>query len=138
MADFITQFAADEGVSRQNFNNRITQANTALSTAQSAAAAAQTTANTAVTNAAAAKTAADNAAAAAAAAQTTANGKANASHTHAASQVTAGTLGGQVRANISAVSDLGFPQVRDICAGPGALTPGVSPLQTGMLQIQYE
>ncbi len=31
MADFITQFAANEGVNRENFNSRIAQANTALS-----------------------------------------------------------------------------------------------------------
>ena len=138
MADFITQFAADEGVSRQNFNNRITQANTALSTAQSAAAAAQTTANTAVTNAAAANTAADNAAAAAATAKTTADGKAPASHTHTAGQVTAGTLGGKVLASDASVADLGAPQVRNIIAGTGVLTPGVSVIQTGMLYLQYE
>lgn len=62
MADYITQFAADEGVSRDNFNSRITEANAALQTAQDMAdtavgnaAAAQTTANTAVTNAATAQ-----------------------------------------------------------------------------------
>ncbi|GEM_PF-5633001 len=82
MADFITQFAADEGVSRDNFNSRIAEANAGLTTVQGAAAAAQTTANTAVSNAATAKTAADNAAAAAAVAQTTADGKSPVSHTH--------------------------------------------------------
>ncbi len=138
MADFITQFAADEGVSRDNFNNRITEANTALATVQGAAAAAQTTANTAVTNAATAKTAADNAAAAAAAAQTTANGKANASHTHAASQVTAGMLAGKVRANSSAIASDTTEQLRDIVLGTFALSPGVSPLASGVIYMQYE
>ena len=138
MADFITQFAADEGVSRQNFNNRITQANTALTTVQSAAATAQTTANTAVTNAATAKTAADNAAAAAAAAQTTANGKANASHTQGAATVTAGDFAGCVGANPTAQADVGYRQLRNIYAGTGAMTAGSTGLQSGCIYLQYE
>lgn len=48
MADFITQFTAEEYVNRDNFNSRITQANTGLTTVQNAAVAAQTTANNAV------------------------------------------------------------------------------------------
>lgn len=59
MPDFITQFAADEGVSRDNFNSRISEANTALTTVEGKANAAQSTANTAVSNAAAAKTLAE-------------------------------------------------------------------------------
>ena len=138
MADFITQFAADEGVSRENFNSRIAAANTGLTTVQNAASAAQTTANTAVTNAATAKTAADNAAAAAATAQTTANGKANASHTHAADQVTAGTLAGYVSANISAQAAITTGQVRNIHAGTGGMTAGSTALGTGQIYLQYE
>ncbi|MFV0497183.1 MAG: hypothetical protein ACK5L0_03290 [Candidatus Fimivivens sp.] len=80
MADFITQFAADEGVSCANFNSRITQANTAITAVQGEAAAAQTTADTAVTNAATAQTAA-------AAAQNTADSKADRAHTHTPEQV---------------------------------------------------
>ena len=45
MADFITQFPANEVVSRENFNSRISQANTALITIHNAAAEAQTTAH---------------------------------------------------------------------------------------------
>lgn len=138
MADFITQFAADEGVSRDNFNSRIADTNTALTTVQSAATAAQAIANTAISNAAAAKTAADNAAAAAAAAQTTADGKAPASHTHAASQVTAGTLGGQVLANATAQTTLTTAQLRNIYAGTGAMTAGSTALTTGVVYLQYE
>ena len=138
MADFITQFAADEGVSRDNFNSRIAAANAGLTTVQGAAAAAQTTANTAVTNAATAKTAADNAAAAAAAAQTTADGKAPTLHTHAASQVTAGTLGGQVLANASAQATVTTAQLRNIYAGTGAMTAGSTALTTGAVYLQYE
>ena len=86
----------------------------------------------------AAQTTADNAASAAAAAQTTANGKANASHTHAASQVAGGPLAGKVLANDTSTADLGAPQVRNIIAGTGALTVGVSAIQTGMIYFQYE
>ena len=128
LADFITTFAADEGVSRQNFNNRITQANTGLSTVQSATAAAQTTANTAVSNAAAA----------AAAAQTTANGKANASHTQGAATITAGDFAGCVGANPAAQADVGYRQLRNIYAGTGAMTAGSTALTSGVIYLQYE
>ena len=128
MADFIITFAADEGVSRQNFNNRITQANTGLSTVQSATAAAQTTANTAVSNAAAA----------AAAAQTTANGKANASHTQGAATITAGDFAGCVGANPAAQADVGYRQLRNIYAGTGAMTAGSTALTSGVIYLQYE
>ncbi len=138
MADYVTQFAADEGVSRANFNNRITAMNTGLTTVNSAATAAQTTANTAVTNAAAAQTAADNAASAAATAQTTADSKAPASHSQAASTITAGTLAGQVKANAAAQATLGTAQVRDIYAGTGAMTAGSTALATGTVYLQYE
>ena len=59
MADFITQFAADEGVSRENFNSRITETNTALTTVEGKANAAQSIASTALGNAAVAQTAAE-------------------------------------------------------------------------------
>ena len=58
MADYITQFAADEGVSRANFNARITEANTAMTTVAGKADSAQQTADTALANAAYAHTAA--------------------------------------------------------------------------------
>ena len=73
LADYITQFAADEGVSRANFNARIAEANTALETVQGETAAAQDTADTALANAATAQTAAEDAATAAATAQTGVN-----------------------------------------------------------------
>ena len=73
MADFITQFAADEGVSRDNFNSRISEANTALTTVEGKAHAAQSTANTAVSNAAAAQTTANTAVTNAATAQSGVN-----------------------------------------------------------------
>lgn len=83
MADLVTQFAATEGVSRDNFNSRISRINSGFSglqtdvkiaqstanTAKSNAAKAQTTANTAVSKADVAKTAANTA-------QSTANNKA--------------------------------------------------------------
>ena len=138
MADFITQFEANDAVSRDNFNSRIAEANTALTTVQSAATAAQNTANTAATNAAAAQLAADNAASAAAAAQSTANGKANASHTHEASQVTAGTLAGQVLANATAQATVTTAQLRNIYASTGDMAAGSTALATGAVYLQYE
>lgn len=52
LADFITQFAADEGVSRDNFNSRIAEVNAGLTTVQGAAVAAQAAANAAAANSA--------------------------------------------------------------------------------------
>lgn len=138
LADFITQFAADEGVSRDNFNSKIAEVNAGLTTVQGAAVAAQTTANTAVSNAAAAKTAADNAAAAAATAQTTANGKAAASHTQGAATITAGDFAGCVGANPTAQADVGYRQLRNIYAGIGAMTAGSTALTSGAIYLQYE
>ena len=65
---------------------------TLITNANTATAAAQATANAAQTAAATAKATADAAKTAAATAQTTANGKANATHTHAATDVTSGIL----------------------------------------------
>lgn len=59
-------------------------------------------------------------------------------HNQAASTITAGTLGGQVVANASAVSNLGTAQVRNIYAGTTDLTPGVSTLATGTIYLVYE
>lgn len=88
---------------------------------------------------------------------TTVSGKANTSHTHtksqitdfptsmtptahnqAASTITAGTLGGQVLANASAISTLGTAQVRNIYAGTSDMTAGTSTLATGTIYIVYE
>lgn len=61
-----------------------------------------------------------------------------ASHTHAASQVTAGALAGQVLANATAQATLGTAQVRNIYAGTGAMTAGSTALATGHIYLQYE
>ena len=60
------------------------------------------------------------------------------SHTQAASTVTAGTLGGKVVANATAVTTLSDKQIRNIYAGTSELTAGVSALPTGDIYIQYE
>lgn len=65
-------------------------------------------------------------------------GKANASHTQAAGTITAGTLGGQVKANATAVAALDVAQVRSIRAGTADLTPGESALATGEVYLVYE
>lgn len=65
-------------------------------------------------------------------------GKANASHTQAAGTITAGTLGGQVKANATAVAALDVAQVRSIRAGTADLTPGESALTTGEVYLVYE
>ncbi len=85
----------------------------------------------------AAQATANNAATAAAAAQSTANGKANASHTHPASAITAGTFAGQVVANASAQSTVGTAQMRNIYAGTGDIGVGAA-LVTGSIYIVYE
>ena len=70
----------------------ITNANTATAAAQATATAAQTAAATAKAAADNAQTTANEAKTAAATAQTTANGKANATHKHAATDITSGIL----------------------------------------------
>lgn len=65
-------------------------------------------------------------------------GKADASHTQAAGTITAGTLGGQVKANATAVAALDVAQVRSIRAGTADLTPGESALTTGEVYLVYE
>lgn len=61
-----------------------------------------------------------------------------AAHTHAAADVSAGTLGGRVLANASAVTTLGMAQVRNIRAGTADLTAGSSSLATGEIYFVYE
>ena len=63
---------------------------------------------------------------------------ANNSHTHAASNVTAGTLGGQVVANASAVATLGTAQTRNIYTGTSNMTAGSTALATGDIYLVYE
>lgn len=65
-------------------------------------------------------------------------GKANASHTQPAGTITAGTLGGQVKANATAVAALDVAQVRSIRAGTADLTPGTSALASGEVYLVYE
>ncbi len=61
-----------------------------------------------------------------------------AAHKHSAADVSAGTLGGQVQANASAVATLGTAQVRNIRAGTADLTAGSSSLATGEIYFVYE
>ena len=84
--------------------------------------------------------------------RTTWNGKANGNHTHTpasigaaatshnqgANTITAGTLGGQVKANTSAMTSIDKAQVRDIYAGLSDMTAGSSSLATGTLYFVYE
>lgn len=65
-------------------------------------------------------------------------GKANASHTQSANTITAGTLGGQVKANATAAAALDVAQVRSIRAGTADLVPGESALATGEVYLVYE
>lgn len=65
-------------------------------------------------------------------------GKADSTHTQAASTITAGTLGGQVQANATAAAALDVAQVRNIRAGTADLTPGESALATGEVYLVYE
>lgn len=58
-------------------------------------------------------------------------------HTHTASQITAGTLGGQVNANATAVANIGTAQVRDIYAGTSDIGVGAA-LATGVIYLVYE
>lgn len=64
-------------------------------------------------------------------------GAAASSHTHGAADVKAGTLGGKVLANATAVATLGDKQVRNIYAGTAELADGAS-LPSGDIYIQYE
>jgi hypothetical protein len=59
-------------------------------------------------------------------------------HNHAANQITAGTLGGQVLANPTAAATLGNAQLRDICISTTDLTAGTSALTTGKVWMTYE
>ena len=61
-----------------------------------------------------------------------------ASHTQAASTITAGTLAGEVKANATAVATLATAQVRNIYAGTTDLTAGTSVLATGDIYFVYE
>lgn len=65
-------------------------------------------------------------------------GAAASSHSHAASAVTAGTLGGQVVANATAVATTGTAQVRNIYVGTSDMTAGSTSLTTGNLYFMYE
>ena len=64
-------------------------------------------------------------------------GKADATHNHPASQITAGTLSGQVNANATAVANIGTAQVRDIYAGTTDIGVGAA-LATGVIYLVYE
>ena len=63
--------------------------------------------------------------------------KANSVHNHPASQITAGTLGGQVNANATAVANIGTAQVRDIYAGTSDIGTGAA-LAAGVIYLVYE
>jgi len=65
------------------------------------------------------------------------SGVAPSSHNHGAGNITAGTLGGSVVANASAVTNLGTKQVRNIYAGTNDIGVG-APLPTGDIYIVYE
>nr|DAR34136.1 MAG TPA: hypothetical protein [Caudoviricetes sp.] len=65
-------------------------------------------------------------------------GAAAASHNQSASTITAGTLGGQIKANASAVSTTATAQVRNIYAGTSDMTAGSSSLTTGDIYFVYE
>jgi len=58
-------------------------------------------------------------------------------HNQAAGTISAGTLGGQVLANASAVTNLANKQVRNIYAGTADMTAGSSALPTGDIYIVY-
>lgn len=60
------------------------------------------------------------------------------SHTHSASQVTAGTLGGGVIAPADSVSLIGQKQVRNIYAGTTDMTASTTALPTGDIYVVYE
>lgn len=58
--------------------------------------------------------------------------------THAASMISAGTFGGQVVANATAVATIGTPMVRNIEIHTTDLTAGTSSLATGSIYLVYE
>lgn len=60
------------------------------------------------------------------------------SHSHPASNITAGTFAGQVVANENAVQTLTTKQVRNIYAGTTDMEAGVTALTTGDIYIVYE
>lgn len=64
--------------------------------------------------------------------------KAPAVHTHAASDIQAGTLGGKVVANTTAAAALAEAQVRNIKAQTANLTAGTSSLANGEVVLVYE
>ena len=70
--------------------------------------------------------------------KTALDGKANTTHTQAASSISAGTFAGKVQADSTAQATLGNAQCRDITIGTSAMTIGSSSLQTGTIYIQYE
>lgn len=58
------------------------------------------------------------------------------SHSHSASQITAGTL--PASAVASTGTDYTNSRIRNIKAGTTELTPGISPLSNGHIYIYYE
>lgn len=64
--------------------------------------------------------------------------RAAASHTHAASQVTAGTFVGKMVAASGAVSTVGTAQLRNIYAGTEDMTAGTTALASGDIYLVYE
>lgn len=59
-------------------------------------------------------------------------------HSHAASKVTEGTLGGKVLANAGSAADVSAKQVRNIYAGTTDMTSGTTPLASGDMYFVYE
>ena len=59
-------------------------------------------------------------------------------HNQAASTITTGTFGGQVKANATAAATIGTAQVRDIYAGTSDMTAGSSALTSGTIYLVYE
>ena len=59
-------------------------------------------------------------------------------HNQSASTITAGTFGGQVVANATAVATVGTAQVRNIYAGTSDMTAGSTALTTGVVYFVYE
>ena len=59
-------------------------------------------------------------------------------HNQAANTITAGTLGGQVKANAAAAKAIGTAQVRDIYAGTTDMVAGQTPLTAGVIYFFFE
>lgn len=59
-------------------------------------------------------------------------------HSQAASTITAGTLGGAVVANASAVANLGTSQVRNIYAGTAEMVAGTTALSAGDIYVMLK